>query len=52
MNKEQVVAKLHKRINKISRKIDELALQTHLGKADAKDAFDDSIKRLELRSHI
>jgi hypothetical protein len=51
MEKEKVVAKLHKRINKISRKIDELALQTHLGKAEAKDAFDDSIKNLECQKN-
>ena len=47
MEKEKVVAKLHKRINKISRKIDELALQTHLAEAEAKTAFDERIKSLE-----
>lgn len=47
MEKRKVVAKLHKRINKASRKIDKLALQTHLAKADAKVAFDERIKALE-----
>lgn len=47
MKKEKVVALLHKRINKASKKIDELALQIHLGKADAKKAFDERIKSLE-----
>lgn len=47
MKKEKVVAQLHKQINKASRKIDELALKTQLGKADAKAAFDKRIKSLE-----
>ena len=47
MDKHQVIAKLHKRLNKTSRKIDELALQTHLGKAEAKAAFDERIQELE-----
>ncbi len=51
MDKEKVVAKLHKRINKISRKIDNLALQTHLGKAEAKEAFDECIKSLECQKN-
>jgi chromosome segregation ATPase len=51
MEKDEVVAKLHKRINKISRKIDDLALQTHLGKAEAKAVFDERIKSLEAQKN-
>jgi chaperonin cofactor prefoldin len=47
MEKEKAVAKLHKRINKISRKIDNLALQTHLAEAEAKTAFNERIASLE-----
>jgi len=42
---------MHKRINKASRKIDELALQTHLGKEEAKEAFDERIKSLECQKN-
>ena len=47
MKKEKIVARLHRRINKASRKIDTIALQTHLAKAEAKAAFDKRIKGLE-----
>jgi predicted nucleic acid-binding Zn-ribbon protein len=47
MEKEKVVARLHQRIDNASRKIDELKLQTHLAKADAKVAFDERIESLE-----
>lgn len=47
MKKDKVVAQLHKRINKASRKIDNLALQTHLAKEEGKEAFDKRIKALE-----
>lgn len=43
--------KLHKRINKTSRKIDELALQIHLGKAEAKEAFAERIESLECQKN-
>ncbi|MAS94269.1 MAG: hypothetical protein CMO55_13815 [Verrucomicrobiales bacterium] len=47
MEKDKAVAQLHKKIDKASRKIDELRLQTHLAKADAKTAFDKRVKTLE-----
>lgn len=49
MNKEKVVNRLHKQIEKASRKIDELRLQAYLAKADAKVAYDERIKSLELQ---
>ena len=47
MDKEKVVAKKHRRIDKASGKIDELKLQTHLAKADVKVAYDERISSLE-----
>ena len=47
MKKEKVVAKLHKQINKASREIDKLRLQTFLAKADAKVSIDERIESLE-----
>lgn len=49
MNKEKVVNRLHKKIEKASKKIDELRLQAHLAKADAKVAFDERIKNLDVQ---
>ena len=47
MDKEKVVARLHKRIDKASRKIDELKLQTHLAKADARVSYEEHIRSLD-----
>ncbi len=47
MNKDKIVAEMHEKIDEASGKIDELKLQTHLAKAEAKDALEQRIAGLE-----
>lgn len=47
MEKDKVVRRLHRQIDRASRRIDDFKLQTHLAKADAKAAFDERVESLE-----
>ncbi|MAS92211.1 MAG: hypothetical protein CMO55_03350 [Verrucomicrobiales bacterium] len=47
MEKDKVVRRLHRQIDRASRRIDDLKLQTHLAKADAKAAFVERVESLE-----
>ncbi|MDF1811238.1 MAG: hypothetical protein P1V20_03460 [Verrucomicrobiales bacterium] len=47
MEKDKIVDWLHQQIDEASGKIDGLKLQTHLGKAELKDSFDERIDSLE-----